>query len=179
MSDSTSSAGRGPARQPDQQDLRIPTLPRSRRVLVPIDFTELAVLAIPWAYALAGSGGCVVLVHVVDPESPPNPLYAHYRPGHAQTDEERSRSHAELLRRLRALAPASAERDGIATEVEALDDAKVAEALREAAERLRVDAICIASHCRGPVGRTILGSVAEDLLRDADRPLFVVPHRRD
>jgi len=179
MSDSTSSAGRGPESRPDKQDLRIPTLPPARRVLVPIDFSELAVLAIPWAYALAGSGGCVVLVHVVDPESPPNPLYAHYRPGHAQTDEERTRSHAELCGRLRALAPASAKRDGIATEVEAVENAKVVEGLHDAAERLRIDAICIASHHRGPVGRAILGSVAEELLRAADRPLFIVPHRRD
>jgi nucleotide-binding universal stress UspA family protein len=176
MSDPNPSAGKGPE---DEPGLPVPTLSTARRLLVPIDFSELSVHAIPWAYALAGSGGSVVLVHVVDPVGPPNPLYAHYRPGHAQSDEERSRSHDALCKRLLALAPASATRDGISTEVEAVEDSKVAEGLREVAERLRIDAICIASHCRGPVGRTILGSVAEALLRTADRPLFIVPHRRD
>jgi nucleotide-binding universal stress UspA family protein len=176
MSDPVPPAGKRTGNEPG---LRVPTLASSRRVLVPIDFSELAVHAIPWAYALAGSGGCVVLVHVVDPEGPPNPLYAHYRPGHAQSDEERSRSHDARCMRLRALVPANVSGDGNSTETAAVAHLKVADGIREAAERLRIDAICIASHCRGAVGRTILGSVAEALLRAADRPLFIVPHRRD
>jgi nucleotide-binding universal stress UspA family protein len=148
-------------------------------VLVPIDFSELALRAIPWAYALAGSGGTVVLVHVVDAASPPNPLYAHYRPGSIPSDEERSLSHDELCERLRALAPPKGEREGITTEVEAVEHEKVAEGIRDAAERLRVDAICLASHCRGTIGRTILGSIAEGLLHAAETPLFIIPHPRD
>jgi nucleotide-binding universal stress UspA family protein len=178
MTDSTASARRDSDRGPEAQELRIPTLPPARRVLVPIDFTPLAVHAIPWAYALAGPGGCVVLVHVVDPELPPNPLYAHYRPGHAHSDEERSRSDAELRERLGGLAPASAIRDGISTEVEVVAHAKVSGGVREVAQRLQIDAICIGSHCRGAMGRTVLGSITEALLRAADTPLFVVPAPR-
>jgi nucleotide-binding universal stress UspA family protein len=148
-------------------------------VFVPIDFSELAVHAIPWAYALAGRGGSVVLVHVVDAASPPNPLYAHYRPGSIPSDEERSGLHDELCGRLRALAPPNAAGEGITTEVEVVEHAKVAQGIREVAERLRIDAICLASHCRGAIGRTILGSVAEALLHAADTPLFIVPHPRD
>jgi nucleotide-binding universal stress UspA family protein len=171
--------GEASAGETGSQRLRTAQVPAARRVLVPIDFTELAVRAIPWAYALAGRGGGVVLVHVVDPAKPPNPLYAHYQPGHTPSDEQRSSSRSEIVGRLRALAPPNASQVGITTEVEAVEHAKVAEGIRDAAERLRVDAICIASHCRGPIGRTILGSVTEALLRAADTPLFIVPDLRD
>ncbi len=178
MSDRSRPAGRGVESEPGGQDLQIRTLPPARRVLVPIDFSALSVRAIPWAYALAGAGGSVVLVHVVDPESPPNPLYAHYEPGHARSDEERGRVYDELRERLRGLAPAEATGDRITTEVEVVEHAKVSGGVRAVAQRLRIDAICIGSHCRGSVGRTILGSIAEALLRAADTPLFVVPEAR-
>jgi nucleotide-binding universal stress UspA family protein len=173
--------GEASAGETGSQGLRAPQVPSARRVLVPIDFSELefAVRAIPWAHALAGRGGCVVLVHVVDPATPPNPLYAHYRPGHTPSDEQRRSAKDELLERLRGLAPPDASRAGVTTEVEAIEHAKVAEGIREVAERREVDAICIASHCRGAVGRTILGSIAEALLRAADTPLFIVPAPRD
>jgi len=157
----------------------VATVPLSRRVLLATDFSDLAACAVPWAYALAGPGGAVVLVHVHDPDSPPNPLYAHYEPGHTASQAERDERLAEIRDRLHALAPGGALSKGVATEVEVVENEKVVEGIREAAERRRVDAICLASHCRGRVGRTILGSTAEALLRDADTPVFIIPGPQD
>lgn len=170
--------GDGRAAQAASQERSIPTVPAARRVLVPIDFSDRAAHAIPWAYALAGPGGAVVLLHVADPATPPNPLYAHYEPGHAASEEERRVQRAGLLERLRQLAPSGAAGAGVATEVEVVEDADVAAGIRDAAQRLRIDAICVASHCRGPLVRTLLGSIAESLLHPAAIPVFVVPVRR-
>ena len=56
-----------------------------RRVLVPTDFSEAGLTAIPYAYAVTARGGTVHLLHVVEPVTAPNPLYAHYVPGRMPT----------------------------------------------------------------------------------------------
>ena len=151
--------------------------PALRRVLVPTDLSEGAARALPWAYALAGRGGSVVLLHVIEPSVAPNPLYAHYERGSAASEADRSVQIAAIRERLRAIEPADAAGRGIATEVEVLESAAVAECVCGAAERLGIDAICIASRGRGVLLRTLLGSVAEDLLHAARIPLFVIPPR--
>jgi nucleotide-binding universal stress UspA family protein len=156
-----------------------PAIPAVRRVLVATDLSEFADRAVPWAYALAGSGGAVVLLHVIEPVTTPNPLYAHYTPGHAPTAEQRAAQQAAIRERLRALAPAGAAEQGVATEVEVVEGAGVAECVQRAAERLRVDAICIASHGRSGLARTLLGSVSQEILSGARLPTFVVPAPRE
>jgi nucleotide-binding universal stress UspA family protein len=157
---------------------RSDTTPELRRVLVAIDFSETAAAAVPFAYALAGRGGSVILVHVIEPMTAPNPLYAHYSPGRAPTAKERKAQEAELRERLRDLAPADAEARGVATEVDVVSGREVASCILEAAARHRADAICISSHGRSGLSRTWLGSVAEDLLRRAPRPTLIVPSPR-
>lgn len=158
---------------------RIAPVASGRRVLVATDFSALAARALPWAYALAGPGGAVVLVHVIESETHPNPLYAHYEPGPAASRDEREERRADVRERLRALAQVGADVAGVATELEVVENPQAADGIREAALRCRADAICLASRRRGRVGRALLGSVAEALLRDADFPLFIVPEPRD
>jgi nucleotide-binding universal stress UspA family protein len=69
--------------------------------------------------------------------------------------------------------PEASERD-VVTRTEVLRSSEPAKALVEAAERLGVDAIVIASHGRSGIARTLLGSVAESVLRHAREPVFVV-----
>jgi nucleotide-binding universal stress UspA family protein len=148
-----------------------------RRVLVPTDFSDTSVAAVPYAYAVSASGGAVHLLHVVEPVTAPNPLYAHYTPGRSPAAEERARQETELRARLAALVPAAAQTRGVRTELELLEGNEVAELICERAERLDVDAICIGSHGRSGLRRALLGSVAESVLRGTRRPILLVRPR--
>lgn len=45
-----------------------------------------------------------------------------------------------------------------------------------AARALRADVIVMGTHGHGFVGRLLMGSVADKVLRQADRPVLIVPH---
>ena len=58
-----------------------------------------------------------------------------------------------------------------------IDGGSAGEAILQAAHRLGADAIALASHGRSGVVRTLMGSVAEAVLRGSDKPVFVVRPR--
>jgi nucleotide-binding universal stress UspA family protein len=155
-------------------------LPELRRVLAPTDLSPTGNAAIPYAYALASRGGTVHLMHVIELPAVPSPLYAHYEAGRRPTREQREAQREAIHQQLAALVPAAAQNLGIATEIEVLEaEDDVAGALCEAAGRLGVDAICIASHGHGGILEKLIGSVVEHLLHHADRPTFVVRAGRE
>jgi len=49
----------------------------------------------------------------------------------------------------------------------------------ETANQLNVDVIVIGSHSKGAIEHALLGSVAEKVLRKANRPVFVLPPAKD
>jgi nucleotide-binding universal stress UspA family protein len=140
-----------------------------RTVLVPTDFSDLANAAIPYAYSLLrGTAGTVELCHV----------HEHHLAVPAYVLEPQNRlSAAEktgLEARLRALVPPESEALGISTRVTVVDGGSAAEAILQTAERLGADAITVASHGRSGLARTVMGSVAEAILRGSSKPVFVV-----
>jgi nucleotide-binding universal stress UspA family protein len=149
-------------------------LPRIARVLVPTDFSEMGNHALRYAYALLPRGGTVHLLHAVEEESLPNPLYAHYTPGRQPTPGERAAQEKDLEAGLRALVPEEAESRGIETCVEIVHGSDPAEAIRVAAERLGVDAICMGTHGRTGLSSLVAGSVARKVASATSRPLFLV-----
>jgi len=152
------------------------TLPRVRRVLVTTDFSDFGNVAVPWAYALVEPEGEVYLAHVTLTGGLTDALLEAYVPGPQQS---RAQVEAEVAARLRALTPASAARKGIVTRTEVVRAADAAKALCEAADRLGVDTLVIASHGRGGLARTVLGSVSEAVLRHAHKPVFIVRPPKD
>ena len=145
-----------PLREPEADRRAIPAL---RTVLCPTDFSERANNAIPHAYALAkGEAGVVVLCHVLDRVAP------------ATTTIES----IDLEDRLRGLIPPDAELFGIATHVLVVEGPSIPDAIAALADRLDVDAICMGSHGRTALGRTLLGSIAEKVVHDSRRPVLVV-----
>jgi nucleotide-binding universal stress UspA family protein len=80
----------------------------------------------------------------------------------------------ELEARLAELIPDDAERLNIATHVKVIDAGAAATAITRAARKLSVDAIVLASHGRSGIGRALLGSTAEGVLRHSEIPVFVV-----
>jgi nucleotide-binding universal stress UspA family protein len=158
-----------PASPTDREQPRKPVLPRFLTVLAPTDLSAVGNAAVPHAYALLrATGGVVELLHVHE-HGIPNPAYAYEPPGQLSPAER-----AKLERDLWALIPAEADALGITTHVSVVDGGKAGEAILQAAERLAADAISIGSHGRGGVARAVMGSVADDVVRRARRPVLVV-----
>jgi len=129
-----------------------------RRVLVPTDFSSLSDRAIPVAYGLVAPGGTVHLLHVVS-----------RKPGEEAVDP---------AARLRALIPPGAITRGISTEIEVVTEPHASTAIRHAAERLSVDAICMATHGRSGALHAMLGSEAQAVVQHARHPVILVPPER-
>lgn len=134
------------------------SIPVYRRVLVPTDFSEEANRAIGVGYGLVAPGGGVCLLHVV--AAGPRP---------PELDPER---------RLMGLVPRGAATKGIFTEYEVVREQDIGEGICHVAERLGVDAICMATRGRSAVTTLALGSTAQDVLRRARQPVVLVPPER-
>jgi nucleotide-binding universal stress UspA family protein len=152
-------------------------IPAIRKVMVTTDFSGLGNGAIPHAYSvLANREGTVILCHILEPPALPNPLYAHYSPGGAFSPEDREKLRQGLVQTLEQLVPLEVREPGrVATQVRVVETlAPVAEAICQEAKALDVDIIVMASHGHSGVARLFLGSVAEHVLRLADRPVLIV-----
>lgn len=130
-------------------------LPAVSRVLVATDLSTHGSQAVPHAFSLLAAGGAVRLVHVAEP-------------GQAQEP---------LLARMRALIPTEAAQRGLHAEVKVIPHHHAAEAIREAAERFEADVICIGSHGQTGLAATLMGSVAQAVVRRSTRPVLVVPRQ--
>ena len=152
-------------------------MPRYRKLLVTTDFSPLGNGAIPHAYAiLAERGGTIILCHVTEVHGPPNPLYAHYAPWSGLSWQERAEIRQTFLRSLQLLVPAEVLAEGVVTtEVRVVETPLlVHEAICQEATALDVDLIVMASHGHSGIARLLLGSVAEHVVRSADRPVLIV-----
>lgn len=149
-------------------------LPVPRHVLVATDFSDVGNAAIAHGYSLVRGGGLVTLLHVVSPPSGAvlEAAAVGAMPGAARRV---GGSRADALRdRLRALIPGEAARLGIGTQVELVSNRDVGLAIAQAAERLGVDVVCFASRGRAGVRRLLRGSVEQEVIARARRPVFVV-----
>ncbi len=146
-------------------------------VLVPTDLSSLGNAIIPFAYALVAPGGRVHLLHVLEEHSIPNPLYAHYQPGRFLEPEERAAFEAALVQRLHALVPPEAARRSIETRFELAHEGPPAAAIQATAQRLDVDAVCIATHGRSGLSKLVAGSVASEVAAACTKPLLMLRPR--
>jgi nucleotide-binding universal stress UspA family protein len=147
-------------------------------VLAPTDLSDLGSSAVRHAYGLVPAGGTVYLLHVLPlaPGAPPlGTGYSLPEPTSAKERTEREQITAEL----RALIPPEAAPRGITTHIELITGRKVSEAICQAAERLDCDVICLATHGRSGLTRALAGSVAQEVLMNGTRPMFIVRPPRD
>lgn len=124
-----------------------------RTILFTTDFSPLAYHAFEVACALAHDYKArLVLLHVHEPPVPMGELVLTEPPGYRET----------LLRDLQALKPAQP----IATEYR-LEEGAVAEGILRVADETKCDVIVLGTHGRSGLGRILMGSVAESVLREA------------
>lgn len=146
------------------------TSPKFSRILVPLDGSDLAEQALPFALSIGGDSATYFLVTVL--------------PHLDATYEWLSRRVVENLEDVEAHARADArtsllhaahiwlgERPQI--EVDVLDG-DPATAILQADERYDADLVVIASHGRGSAGRLAFGSVADRITRHARGPVLVI-----
>lgn len=148
-----------------------PAVPAARpaklaRVLVATDFSELGNSAVPYGAAVVQEGGTLRLIHVIEPET----ALATVAPGGKARPRKEN---PKLIAQLHALVPKEA-RDRLDLEADVLESGDAAEAIAQEAERFRADAICLGSHGRSGVAKTLLGSVAQGVMTKSKRPVLVV-----
>ena len=136
------------------------SVPAIMNVLAPTDLSREGNRAISFAYGMvAAQGGVVELCHVDE------------RTNGRLTADERDRLEGQL----RALIPRDAEERGITTHITVVDGGRAGEVIVQAAERLVVDAIVMASHGEGGALRSTLGSVSHAVVDRSRRPVSIIP----
>jgi nucleotide-binding universal stress UspA family protein len=148
-----------------------------KRILCPIDFSDLSRQALDVAVALSRWCGASVSVMYVHRQAVPTfavgPFIAPeaFQPI-ALTDAER----AHLLQGLRDFVVKQHEAR-VSIEILLEESVNVAEAIVGRAQTLGVDLIVLGTHGRSGLERWTLGSIAEKVLRIAQSPVLVVPPR--
>ncbi len=134
-----------------------------KRVLVPLDGSTLAESALTRAIEFAGAGSTLMLLRAAE---------AHTLPGIDPSDAQ-----VEVVREaeeyLAALARRLAEK-GLKQVETSVWYGPAASSIVEAARLRKADLIVMSTHGRSGLGRLILGSVAESVLRGTTTPILLL-----
>jgi len=135
------------------------------RILVPFDFGPAAQLALDWAADLHRSvgGGSIKLVHVVNVM----PTAAELRASALMPSEQE-------IEKLKTALRAVAAKLGPETQSELVMGTHLGTAVVEAARHWSAQLIVMGTHGRGALGRLVLGSVADHVMRNADCPVVTM-----
>lgn len=141
-----------------------------KRVLVPLDGSPLAEAVIPFLTEIAGPlDMSIVLLRVLEPVPPV--VVEGLRQALIDVSAARTRDARIYL----AGVAATLQARGIETSCEVRSgrpDVRIVETARE----LTADLIAMSTHGRSGLGRLLFGSVAEQVLRHADVPVFMMRH---
>lgn len=143
-----------------------------KRILVPVDGSDTANKALQTALQLAkDAGGCVRLVHVIEELA--------YVSGYAQFgtySEELLNAIRETGSKVLQDAMAVAQIAGVGADNMLFDNfgGRLAEIIIDAANEWKADLIVVGTHGRRGVGRLLLGSGAEQIIRLAPVPVLVI-----
>lgn len=144
-----------------------------QRILVPVDGSETAIKAMITALQMArDSGGQVHLVHMVEGMTPlaADPYGAYS----GEVIEIMRQSGAKILEDALVVAKAA----GVPADTELFDNfgERLAEVVADSATRFKADLIVVGTHGRRGLGRMMLGSGAEQIIRLAPVPVLVIRH---
>jgi nucleotide-binding universal stress UspA family protein len=139
-----------------------------KKILVPIDFDETSDRALDHALALAAQLGAeVTVVHVygLPMYSPPDGSYIPAVELSTAVEAGARRQLDDLVQRRRA---AGVKLDSV------LRSGRAGDEICEAARETGADLIVMGTHGRGIVGRALLGSVAQSVVRFSPVPVLTV-----
>ncbi|HSV34975.1 MAG TPA: universal stress protein [Ramlibacter sp.] len=139
-----------------------------KRILVPLDGSETSRKALTSALQMAReSGGCVRLLHAVDELA--------YLTGYEYVGDVLKiarENAAKVLDEGMAMAQSA----GVATECELVDapGVRLGDTVAADARQWKADLIVLGTHGRRGIGRVLLGSGAEQIIRTAPVPVLVI-----
>jgi nucleotide-binding universal stress UspA family protein len=139
-----------------------------RRILVPTDFTETSEHALDWALELAAKlGAAVTVMHTYEIPIvgfPDGAIVATPEIASRIADASRTALDGTVERRRgRGIAIEAILREGVAWEE-----------INSVAETINADLVVIGTHGRRGLTRALLGSVAENVIRTAHRPIVTI-----
>ena len=140
-------------------------------VLVPLDGSELSEQAVPFALALAGEGGAVALMQALPDAEPLRKPFGAITMTEEEVGQMLDNLAQEDLERAEKNWAGVAPKVTITTKTVSGDAATV---ILETADHEQADLIAMASTGRGAIGRLTLGSVADRVMRTAEKPVLVV-----
>lgn len=140
-------------------------------IIVPLDGSAVAEKALRFAEDLAKSGDRELLLITVQDGIVMRGFQPYAESEHMTLDEA---CHAYLARAVRAV-----EGTGVSARSAVIPGDHAAAAILDAAADEEAELIVLATHGRSGVGKWLLGSVAEKIVRSAQRPVLIVPADRD
>ena len=151
-------------------EIKKPEAAALRRVVVPLDGSELAEMAIPHAVELARKMDLeIVLLRVF---ALPTPAYAaeEYAPNLEELWEQTRREAGEYLeKKLHQL-----QKEGLGRASTVLLEGYAAEKIINLARERAESLVAMCTHGRTGVGRWVLGSVTDRVVRHSDNPVLVI-----
>jgi nucleotide-binding universal stress UspA family protein len=153
------------------------------RILVPLDGSDLAEAVLAHVIPIAEKFGSDVLIlrsvptlaeiigETLPRESFPSSAgqSASVDVARDQYDLQQAEAQAYLEKQRQALAA-----KGLKVSIELLESSSAAAAILDAAQRTDSDLIAMSTHGRSGLGRAVFGSVADEVLRKAKRPVLLI-----
>jgi nucleotide-binding universal stress UspA family protein len=145
-------------------------MPRFKRILFPVDFSERSRAAAPFVLSMAQRYQAhVVLIHVLQP---PMPIYAGMGMIYDEGIDFKSLS-ADLRAELQKFAESELPKVEVTCVAEPGD---AAAAISQYAADEKIDLIAMPTHGYGPFRRALLGSVTAKILHDVNVPVWTAAH---
>jgi nucleotide-binding universal stress UspA family protein len=147
------------------------------KILVPVDYSEHSRTVLAFARKLAeGLGGQITIAHVWETEPKvPSGMKVTTPEGRTCTVAELIEEEAEAAMKAFLGECGVSTADGLGT---CILSGSAAEAIVREAERGHYDLVVMGTEGRGGIGRVLLGSVAERVLRTSRVPVLVVPLKK-
>lgn len=147
-------------------------------VLVPLDGSQLAEMALDHAKKLLGTNGKLTLLTVFD--LPEYPIYGYYpTPLIVEETDYQTATRDMLPKAKEYLEKMAAPLRDLNFRVDVVAEiGEPATIIVETAQKQHVDAICMSTHGRSGFSRWLFGSVTNKVLTATPCPVYVVPGRK-
>ena len=143
-----------------------------KRILVPVDGSQTSNKALQAALQMSKeSGGCIRIVHLIDASA-----YLSGPPGYLSFPTDILGAMRDAGKKVLEDAASLAQAAGVQAETHMYDsfDGRLADVVSDAALEWKADLVVVGTHGRRGVGRMLLGSGAEQILRQAPVPVLVI-----
>jgi nucleotide-binding universal stress UspA family protein len=139
-----------------------------KKILVPLDGSPLAEAVLPHAQALAKSEGAEIVLLRVAVTPDPNFFYRDPAEGRQITEAIEEEALDYMKTEVAKLQNEGAKVTAITR------DGTIPDTILEVAEETHADVIAMSTHGRAGIQRWLMGSVAEDVVRDSHIPVMLI-----